>query len=193
MQESGMLAAAAAAAAANHHARKVAVKVLVNNNGQPSLADLAAKSYPAMNVLGKTINPALFAPQNLMEGSPILKHFAGVYGVDFTKNPEYKALLQESYHQAMLQSLYGQHLGVNYPNISLPYMYYPGHPAFGLTAPCESDTVSNIDRVDNRPERDFSDNSNDSKEQTDRSIKINRIDVNENSNCSMASNIEIEN
>ncbi|KAL4708494.1 hypothetical protein ACJJTC_014102 [Scirpophaga incertulas] len=47
MQENGMLAAAAAAA---NHARKVAVKVLVNNNGQPALPDM--KAYPTP-VLGK--------------------------------------------------------------------------------------------------------------------------------------------
>lgn len=178
MQENGMLAAAAAAAAANHHARKVAVKVLVNNNGQP-LSDLNMKSYnPA---LGKGLNPTLFAP---LDGSPILKHFAGVYGVDFAKNPEYKALLQESYNQAVLQSLYGQHLGVNYPNLPLPYMYYPGHPTFGMAIPCDERLSSE------RGSKEYSDNS----EEKEKSDKVQSpMGLNENSNSSIASNIEVEN
>lgn len=174
-----MLAAAAAAA---NHARKVAVKVLVNNNGQPALPDL--KQYPT-TMIGKGINPALFAPP-MLDNSPILKHFAGVYGVDFAKNPEYKALLQESYNQAVLQSLYGPHLGVNYPNLPLPYMYYPGHPAFGMPIPCDLDQSQN----DSRTDKDFVDSERD-KERREK-IK-NSVDVNENSNESMASNIEIEN
>ncbi|KAJ2941470.1 hypothetical protein O0L34_g14516 [Tuta absoluta] len=172
MQENGMLAAAAAAA---NHARKVAVKVLVNNNGQPSL--------PNQNpMLAKGINP-LFAPP-MLDSSPILKHFAGVYGVDFVKNPEYKALLQESYNQAVLQSLYGPHLGVNYTNLSLPYMYYPGHPAFGMPMPCDLERNQEA-----RSENDVPENTEREKE---RPVKK-TIDVNENSNESMASNIEIEN
>ncbi|CAK1541036.1 unnamed protein product [Leptosia nina] len=169
MQESGMLAAAAAAAS---HARKVAVKVLVNNNGQ-TLPDLKYQSP-----LGKTVNPALFAPPTILEGSPIWKHFAGMYGVDFTKNPEYKALLQESYNQAVLQSLYGPHLGVNYPNISLPYMYYPGHP-FGMPVTCDLDRSQGESSRDNR--------------EIDKKDETKKVDINENSNESMASNIEIEN
>lgn len=175
-----MLAAAAAAA---NHARKVAVKVLVNNNGQPSLPDL---KYQAP-IIGKALNPALFAPPNLLEGSPILKHFAGVYGIDFAKNPEYKALLQESYNQAVLQSLYGPHLGVNYPNIPLSYMYYPGHPAFGMPIPCEADR-SHETCVDTK---EFGESSMKDERLTDKSRP--QVDVNENSNESMASNIEIEN
>ncbi|XP_022121014.2 homeobox protein bagpipe [Pieris rapae] len=167
MQESGMLAAAAAAA---NHARKVAVKVLVNNNGQ-AIPDLKYQ-----NPLSKTVNPALFAPP-ILEGSPIWKHFAGMYGVDFTKNPEYKALLQESYNQAVLQSLYSPHIGVNYPNIPLPYMYYPGHP-FGMPISCDLD-------------RSQGESSRDNKEFEKKASK--RVDINENSNESMASNIEIEN
>ncbi|XP_050684875.1 homeobox protein bagpipe-like [Leptidea sinapis] len=169
MQESGMLAAAAAAA---NHARKVAVKVLVNNNGHPDL------KY--QSPIGKTINPALL-PSNILEGSPIWKHFAGIYGVDFTKNPEYKALLQESYNQAVLQSLYGPHLGVNYPNLSLPYMYYPGHPTFTMPVPCD------VDRNQGEPSenKDYGESSKEKNKP--------RIDVNDNSNESMASNIEIEN
>lgn len=170
MQESGMLAAAAA------NARKVAVKVLVNNNG-PNLPDFKYQT------IGKTMNP--FGP-NILEGSPILKHFAGVYGVDFAKNPEYKALLQESYNQAMLQSLYGPHLGVNYPNLPIPYMYYPGHP-FGMPIPCEVD----------RSHGESSENVKEFGENSMKDDKIDKpkplIDVNENSNESMASNIEIEN
>ncbi|CAF4810219.1 unnamed protein product [Pieris macdunnoughi] len=167
MQESGMLAAAAAAA---NHARKVAVKVLVNNNGQ-AIPDLKYQ-----NPLSKTVNPALFAPP-ILEGSPIWKHFAGMYGVDFTKNPEYKALLQESYNQAVLQSLYSPHIGVNYPNIPLPYMYYPGHP-FGMPMSCDLD-------------RNQGESSRENKEFDKKDSK--RVDINENSNESMASNIEIEN
>ncbi|XP_063389591.1 homeobox protein bagpipe-like [Cydia fagiglandana] len=163
MQENGMLAAAAAAA---NHARKVAVKVLVNNNAQPSLPDL--KQYNPM--MGK-INP--FAP-SLLDGSPVLKHFAGVYGVDFTKNPEYKALLQESYNQAVLQSLYGSHLGVNYPNLPLSYMYYPGHPAFGMPM---------------HEEREREERGEHSREDKDKKPHV----ENENSNESLASNIEVEN
>ncbi|XP_013185049.2 homeobox protein bagpipe [Amyelois transitella] len=182
MQENGMLAAAAAAA---NHARKVAVKVLVNNNGQPTLSDMKAYQTP---MLGKTINPALFAPP-LLEGSPILKHFAGVYGVDFTKNPEYKALLQESYNQAVLQSLYGPHLGVNYPNLPLSYMYYPGHPAFGMPLPCDLDRSQTESRTDSIKEA--AEQSGTNKEKTVEKSKT--IDINENSNESMASNIEVEN
>ncbi|CAK1594568.1 unnamed protein product [Parnassius mnemosyne] len=172
MQESGMLAAAAAAA---NHARKVAVKVLVNNNGQPTLPDLKTYQTP---LISKSLNPALFTPPNLLEGSPILKHFAGVYGVDFVKNPEYKALLQESYNQAVLQSLYGPHLGVNYPNIPLSYMYYPSHSTFGMPAPCDM-------------ERNQGESSIDTKEFGEDSARTKNI--NENSNESMASNIEVEN
>lgn len=167
MQENGMLAAASAAA---NHARKVAVKVLVNNNGQP-LPEL--KQYPSP-MLGKGISP-LFTPPML--DSPILKHFAGVYGVDFAKNPEYKALLQESYNQAVLQSLYGPHLGVNYPNISLPYMYYPGHPAFGIPVSCDERSQETRDNKDSDCGRE----------------KEKPMDINENSNESLASNIEVEN
>ncbi|XP_053619815.1 homeobox protein Nkx-3.2-like [Plodia interpunctella] len=181
MQENGMLAAAAAAA---NHARKVAVKVLVNNNGQPTLPDM---KYPTP-MLGKAINPALFAPP-LLEGSPILKHFAGVYGVDFTKNPEYKALLQESYNQAVLQSLYGPHLGVNYSNLPLSYMYYPGHPAFGMPIPCDLDRSQSESRADSLKETGEPAEKN--KEKTIEKCKT--IDINENSNESMASNIEVEN
>ncbi|XP_050357638.1 uncharacterized protein LOC126778206 [Nymphalis io] len=180
MQESGMLAAAAAAA---NHARKVAVKVLVNNNGQPSLPDI---KYQAP-MIGKTLNPALFAPPNLLEGSPILKHFAGVYGVDFAKNPEYKALLQESYNQAVLQSLYGPHLGVNYPNIPLSYMYYPGHPAFGMPMSCEADRAH---ETCIEP-KEFGESSMKDERLIDKSKAP--VEVNENSNESMASNIEVEN
>ncbi|XP_059047824.1 homeobox protein bagpipe-like [Achroia grisella] len=180
MQENGMLAAAAAAA---NHARKVAVKVLVNNNGQPALPDMKSYQTP---ILGKTLNPALFAPP-LLEGSPILKHFAGVYGVDFAKNPEYKALLQESYNQAVLQSLYGPHLGVNYPNLPLSYMYYPGHPTFGMPIPCDLDR-SHVSKTDSGKEA----GEHSEKEKIVEKIK-NTIDVNENSNESMASNIEVEN
>ncbi|XP_072932791.1 uncharacterized protein [Epargyreus clarus] len=175
MQESGMLAAAAAAA---NHARKVAVKVLVNNNGQPSIPDVKPYQTP---MIGKSINPALFAPPNLLEGSPILKHFAGVYGVDFAKNPEYKALLQESYNQAVLQSLYGPHLGVNYPNLPLSYMYYPGHP-FGVPVPCDMERSQG-----ENDGKEFGETSRGNKEKTK------PMDVNENSNESMASNIEVEN
>lgn len=181
MQESGMLAAAAAAA---NHARKVAVKVLVNNNGQPSIPDLKQYQSP---MLGKPINPALFTPPNLLEGSPILKHFAGVYGVDFGKNPEYKALLQESYNQAVLQSLYAPHLGVNYPNLPnlpLSYMYYPGHPAFGVSLPCDVDARM---QDNNDSPKEFGESS----VKDDKSKKM--IDLNENSNESIASNIEVEN
>ncbi|KAG6449076.1 hypothetical protein O3G_MSEX005853 [Manduca sexta] len=174
MQENGMLAAAAAAA---NHARKVAVKVLVNNNGQPALPDLKYQNP----MLGKTLNP-LFTPP-LLEGSPILKHFAGVYGVDFAKNPEYKALLQESYNQAVLQSLYGPHLGVNYPNLPLSYMYYPGHPAFGMSVPCDLDRTP-IDRTEGESSE---------KEKEKAVEKKSPVEVNENSNESMASNIEVEN
>lgn len=181
MQENGMLAAAAAAA---NHARKVAVKVLVNNNGQPTLPDL--KQYQAP-IMGKSLNPALFAPP-ILDSSPILKHFAGVYGVDFAKNPEYKTLLQESYNQAVLQSLYGPHLGVNYPNLSLPYMYYPGHPAFGMPVPCELDRSQGEARADNK---DFGENSERVDQKAEKS-KI-HVELNENSNESMASNIEVEN
>ncbi|XP_023948476.1 homeobox protein bagpipe-like [Bicyclus anynana] len=177
MQESGLLAAAAAV----NHARKVAVKVLVNNNGQPNLADLKPYQSP---MLGKPVNPALFAPPNLLEGSPILKHFAGVYGVDFGKNPEYKALLQESYNQAVLQSLYGPHLGVNYPNLPLPYMYYPGHPALGIPLSCEVDNRMQ----DNDSSKDFEVKN---EKMVDKSKKL--VDLNENSSESMASNIEVEN
>ncbi|XP_045780502.1 homeobox protein bagpipe-like [Maniola jurtina] len=185
MQESGMLAAAAAAA---NHARKVAVKVLVNNNGQSTLPDL--KSYQSP-MLTKPLNPALFTPQTLIEGSPILKHFAGVYGVDFGKNPEYKALLQESYNQAVLQSLYAPHLGVNYPNLSnlpLSYMYYPGHPAFGMPLPCDVDNrvPENLDCT-----KEFGENSLKDEKMVDKSKKM--VDLNENSSESMASNIEVEN
>ncbi|CAB3227678.1 unnamed protein product [Arctia plantaginis] len=177
MQENGMLAAAAAAA---NHARKVAVKVLVNNNGQPSLPDL--KPYPNP-ILGKALNP-LFTPPNLLESSPILKHFAGVYGVDFAKNPEYKTLLQESYNQAVLQSLYGPHLNVNYSNLPLPYMYYPGHSTFGMPVPCD------IDRSQERTDsKEFGAKD---KEKSESKVKT-HVDLNENSNESMASNIEIEN
>lgn len=177
MQENGMLAAAAAAA---NHARKVAVKVLVNNNGQPSLPDL--KPYPSP-MLGKALNP-LFTPPNLLESSPILKHFAGVYGVDFAKNPEYKTLLQESYNQAVLQSLYGPHLSVNYSNLPLPYMYYPGHSSFGMPVPCD------IDRSQERTDgKEFGAKD---KEKSESKVKT-HVDLNENSNESMASNIEIEN
>ncbi|XP_047035824.1 uncharacterized protein LOC124641701 [Helicoverpa zea] len=179
MQENGMLAAAAAAA---NHARKVAVKVLVNNNGQPTIPDLKAYQNP---MLGKTLNP-LFTPPNLLESSPILKHFAGVYGVDFAKNPEYKALLQESYNQAVLQSLYGPHLGVNYPNLPLPYMYYPGQSAFGMPVPCDVDRSP----VERQESKEFSDEKE--KEKVEVKPKT-HIDLNENSNESMASNIEIEN
>lgn len=175
-----MLAAAAAAA---NHARKVAVKVLVNNNGQSSIPDLKSYQNP---MLGKTLNP-LFTPPNLLESSPILKHFAGVYGVDFAKNPQYKALLQESYNQAVLQSLYGPHLGVNYPNLPLPYMYYPGHSAFGLPVPCDVER-SQVDRPDSKEFTEEKDN----KEKTETKPKP-HIELNENSNESMASNIEIEN
>lgn len=179
MQENGMLAAAAAAA---NHARKVAVKVLVNNNGQPSIPDLKSYQNP---MLGKTLNP-LFTPPNLLESSPILKHFAGVYGVDFAKNPEYKALLQESYNQAVLQSLYGPHLSVNYPNMPLPYMYYPGHSAFGMPVPCDVER-SPIERTDSKEIVEEK-----GKEKTECKPKP-HIDLNENSNESMASNIEVEN
>lgn len=172
MQENGMLAAAAAAA---NHARKVAVKVLVNNNGQSSLPDLKSYQNP---MLGKGLNP-LFTPP-LLEGSPIWKHFAGVYGVDFAKNPEYKTLLQESYNQAVLQSLYAPHLGVNYPNLPLSYMYYPGHPAFGMPM---CDDRSSIERTERFSE----------KEKAGKSHAVESVQVNENSNQSMASNIEIEN
>lgn len=195
MQENGMLAAAAAAAAANHHARKVAVKVLVNNNGQP-LADIAAKAYnPAINALGKSLNPALFAPTTLMDGSPILKHFAGVYGVDLNKNPEYKTLLQESYNQAVLQSLYGQHLGVNYTNLPIPYMYYPGHPAFGMAVPsCDVDRNNIENQIDrSKPEREFLESPNNGKNKVEKNKIYRDMDVNENSNSSIASNIEVEN
>lgn len=183
MQENGMLAAAAAAA---NHARKVAVKVLVNNNGQP-MPDLNIKPYQNP-ILGKGINPALFASPNLLEGSPILKHFAGVYGVDFAKNPEYKTLLQESYNQAVLQSLYGPHLGVNYPNLPLSYMYYPGHPAFGMPLACDLDRSQSESR---ESEKNYGENSQ-CKEKTDEKRKS-PIDLNDNSNESMASNIEVEN
>lgn len=188
MQENGMLAAAAAAAAANHHARKVAVKVLVNNNGQSTLPDLS-KAYPGV-AMNKNINPALFAP-NLLDGSPILKHFAGVYGVDFTKNPEYKALLQESYNQAVLQSIYGQHLGMNYSNLPLPYMYY-GHPTFGMGLPSDLDRSTEV-RVENGKERSLNDATValESKEVEEK--RKTRLEPNDNSNSSMASNIEIEN
>ncbi|KAL0860985.1 hypothetical protein ABMA27_009514 [Loxostege sticticalis] len=182
MQENGMLAAAAAAA---NHARKVAVKVLVNNNGQP-MPDMKQYQNP---MLGKGINPALFASPNLLEGSPILKHFAGVYGVDFAKNPEYKTLLQESYNQAVLQSLYGPHLGVNYPNLPLSYMYYPGHPAFGMPMPCDLDRSQSEPRTES--DKNFGENSQ-TKEKSDEKRKS-PIDLNENSNESMASNIEVEN
>ncbi|KAG7297442.1 hypothetical protein JYU34_019432 [Plutella xylostella] len=181
MQENGMLAAAAAAAAANHHARKVAVKVLVNNNGQ-AIPELS-KAYPSQ--INKTLNPGLFAP-NLLEGSPILKHFAGVYGVDFTKNPEYKTLLQESYNQAILQSIYGQHLGMNYPNLPLPYMYY-GHPSFGIPLPCDGDR--NTEVKSEKPERSKSDFD---EKRGGEKVNKPRLDFNENSNSSVAS-IEIEN
>lgn len=184
MQESGMLAAAAAAA---NHARKVAVKVLVNNNGQPSVPDLKNYQTP---MLGKTLNPALFAPPNLLESSPILKHFAGVYGVDFVKNPEYKALLQESYNQAVLQSLYGPHLGVNYSNIPLSYMYYPGHPAFGVPLTCD------LDRSQGEPSINSKDISEGLVRDNDKEKSIEKrkqLDISENSNESMASNIEVEN
>ncbi|RVE48263.1 hypothetical protein evm_007120 [Chilo suppressalis] len=184
MQENGMLAAAAAAA---NHARKVAVKVLVNNNGQPTLPDMKSYQNP---ILGKGINPALFGSPNLLDGSPILKHFAGVYGVDFAKNPEYKALLQESYNQAVLQSLYGPHLGVNYPNLPLPYMYYPGHPAFGMSLPCDLDRSQSESRTES--EKNFGEHSQRDKDKADEKRK-NPIDINENSNESMASNIEVEN
>lgn len=176
MQENGMMAAAAAAA---NHARKVAVKVLVNNNGQPTLPDLKTYQNP---MLGKSLNP-LFTPPNLLEGSPIWKHFAGVYGVDFAKNPEYKTLLQESYNQAVLQSLYAPHLGVNYPNLPLSYMYYPGHPAFGMPM---HDDRSPIDRTER-----FGQSSD--KDKAGKSKMVESVDVNENSNQSMASNIEVEN
>ncbi|GBP55520.1 Homeobox protein Nkx-3.2 [Eumeta japonica] len=182
MQENGMLAAAAAAAA-NHHARKVAVKVLVNNNGQPipELAKYQAQSLP------KAISP-LFTP-NLLNESPILKHFAGVYGVDFNKNPEYKVLLQESYNQAVLQSLYGQHLGVNYPNLNLPYMYYPGHSLMAMS--CDLDRSSDC-RTVAKVEGD--DVINDMKEKfAEKLARGGHVDVNENSSSSMASNIEVEN
>lgn len=174
-----MLAAAAAAA---NHARKVAVKVLVNNNGQPSLPDLKSYQNP---MLGKSLNPALFNPPNLLEGSPIWKHFAGVYGVDFAKNPEYKTLLQESYNQAVLQSLYAPHLGVNYPNLPLSYMYYPGHPAFGMPMQCDVDR-SSMERTER-----FGESSD--KEKSGKLKVSQNMDVNDNSNQSMASNIEIEN
>lgn len=177
MQENGMLAAAAAAAAANHHARKVAVKVLVNNNGQ-SIPDLS-KSYPALN---KTINPLL--PPPLLDGSPLLKHFAGVYGVDFSKNPEYKTLLQESYNQAVLQSIYGQHLGMNYPNLPLPYLYYPGHSGLGVI-PSEMDKNLNVEKKCVK-EQIYTKTAVDKRD-------LKRMVVNENSNSSVASNIEIEN
>ncbi|XP_038219565.1 homeobox protein bagpipe-like [Zerene cesonia] len=173
MQESGMLAAAAAAA---NHARKVAVKVLVNNNGQ-ALPDLKYQSP----LMGKGVNPALFTPPNVLEGSPIWKHFAGMYGVDFTKNPEYKALLQESYNQAVLQSLYAPHLGMNYQNVSLPYMYYPGHPAFGMPISCDTDRSQG----ESSESKDFDVKHKD--------LPKKHIDINENSNESMASNIEVEN
>ncbi|XP_068625655.1 homeobox protein bagpipe-like [Battus philenor] len=182
MQESGMLAAAAAAA---NHARKVAVKVLVNNNGQPTLPDLKPYQTP---IIGKTLNPALFTPPNLLEGSPILKHFAGVYGVDFAKNPEYKALLQESYNQAVLQSLYGPHLGVNYPNIPLSYMYYPSHSSFGMSVPCDLDRNPGESSID---AKDYGEDNARAKEKVEK-MKM-RVDDNENSNESMASNIEVEN
>jgi hypothetical protein len=182
MQENGMLAAAAAAA---NHARKVAVKVLVNNNGQPALPDMKPYQTP---VLGKGINPALFATPNLLDGSPILKHFAGVYGVDLAKNPEYKALLQESYNQAVLQSLYGPHLGVNYPNLPLSYMYYPGHPAFGML-PCEMERSHGESRAEN--DKSFGEHSQKDKERDYKRKCLS--DVNENSNESLASNIEVEN
>lgn len=175
-----MLAAAAAAA---NHARKVAVKVLVNNNGQQSLPDLKYQNP----MLGKSLNPALFTPPNLLEGSPIWKHFAGVYGVDFAKNPEYKALLQESYNQAVLQSLYAPHLGVNYPNIPLSYMYYPGHPGFGMPVSCDLER-----NMDTRPDR-FGECSEKKEKRVEKSKTIDSVDVNENSCESMASNIEIEN
>lgn len=176
MQENGMLAAAAAAA---NHARKVAVKVLVNNNGQPTLPELKYQGP----MLGKTLNP-LFAPSNLLEGTPLLKQFAGVYGVDFAKNPEYKALLQESYNQAVLHSLYGPHLGVGYPNLPLSYMYYPGHPALGMSLPCDLD----------RTQTDRTQNTESSEKEKEKSVeKKTPVDLNENSNESMASNIEIEN
>lgn len=179
MQESGMLAAAAAAA---NHARKVAVKVLVNNGGQQTMPDMKPYHGP---VIGKSLNP-IFTPPNLLEGSPILKHFAGVYGVDFAKNPEYKALLQESYNQAVLQSLYGPHLGVNYPNIPLSYMYYPSHAAFGMPVP------SDVDRNQTDLEsKEFAGESTRSKEKVE-NAKM-QVDLNENSNESMASNIEVEN
>ncbi|XP_041985332.1 homeobox protein bagpipe-like [Aricia agestis] len=168
MQESGMLAAAAAAA---NHARKVAVKVLVNNNSAPNIPDL--KPYNPM--MGKT---PLFPPP-ILEGSPILKHFAGVYGVDL-KNPEYKALLQESYNQAVLQSLYAPHLGLNYGNLPLSYMYYPGHPGFGLQVPSDLDRAGETSMEVKEGEG--------SKDK--RKIPVN---INENSNESMASNIEVEN
>ncbi|XP_004933123.2 homeobox protein bagpipe [Bombyx mori] len=174
MQENGMLAAAAAAA---NHARKVAVKVLVNNNGQPSLPDL--KYHGPM--LGKTLNP-LFAPP-LLEGSPIWKHFAGMYGVDFAKNPEYKALLQESYNQAVLQSLYGPHLGMNYPNLPLSYMYYPGHAGFGVP-PCEVE----------RSQPDRTESGCGSEKGKEKAMETqSAVQLNEHSNDSIASNIEIEN
>ncbi|CAH2059342.1 unnamed protein product, partial [Iphiclides podalirius] len=182
MQESGMLAAAAAAAS---HARKVAVKVLVNNGGQAqTMSDMKPYHTP---VIGKTLNP-LFTPPNLLEGSPILKHFAGVYGVDFAKNPEYKALLQESYNQAVLQSLYGPHLGVNYPNIPLSYMYYPGHSTFGMPVPCDVDRNPGESSLETK---EFADEGARSKEKIEREKM--HVDLNENSNESMASNIEIEN
>ncbi|XP_014370702.2 homeobox protein bagpipe [Papilio machaon] len=179
MQESGMLAAAAAAA---NHARKVAVKVLVNNNGQPTIPDLKTYQTP---IIGKTLNP-LFTPPNLLEGSPILKHFAGVYGVDFAKNPEYKALLQESYNQAVLQSLYGPHLGVNYTNIPLSYMYYPSHSSFGMPVPCDLDRNQGESSIDMKNLRE---DANNTKEKVDKRKMLH----DENSNESMASNIEIEN
>lgn len=183
-----MLAAAAAAAAANHHARKVAVKVLVNNNGQPTMPDLS-KAYTGV-AINKSVNPALFAP-TLLDGSPILKHFAGVYGVDFTKNPEYKALLQESYNQAVLQSIYGQHLGMNYSNLPLPYMYY-GHPTFGMSLPSDMERSADS-RVENGKEKSAGDAAVTIETNEVGEKRKPRLEPNENSNSSMASNIEIEN
>lgn len=142
MQENGLLAAAAAVAA-NHHARKVAVKVLVRDNQQMGLEHFANAANYQQNSqhLSKTamaLNPALFPAGNHLQSAqaPILKHFAGIYNNnnEFPKS-QYKHLLQESYsqmsHQAMLQSLYGQHLNNNYPSIPLSYFYYPSHPLFG--------------------------------------------------------------
>ncbi|OWR45743.1 putative Homeobox protein bagpipe [Danaus plexippus plexippus] len=162
LQESGLLA---------NHARKVAVKVLVN--GQ--LPDIKAYQAPCKN-------PALFPPPML--DNSIIKHFAGVY--DFAKNPEYKALLQESYNQAVLQSLYAPHMGVNYPNLPLSYMYYPGHPAFGM--PCDMNGETSDKYAGNR-----GNGGNKGNEGNKGNDKCKPMDVNENSNDSVASNIEVEN